>query len=185
LYPALPQAPLGENLAVNEYVETALPTVTGTVERDPVATSDKATLIVSFSHTSEKAKQLAIVTGNVPNAVLNSFQSFSGLIQDRMQRELDESADEHVISQIDAVTPSTGSTGTTTIEEIRHGVAEMRSVGTNPTLAAINPADAVLLDLTTAGADDLPIFSLRVTGDASPLFGLRFIEAKNVPEGSI
>jgi hypothetical protein len=103
--------------------------------------------------------------------VLNSFQSFSGLIQDRMQRELDEAADEHVISQIDAATPTTGSTGTTPIEEIRHGVAAMRAVGVNTTLAAINPADMVDLDLTTAGADDLPIFSLRVTGDASPCSG--------------
>jgi hypothetical protein len=185
LYPQLRQAALGDNLAVSEYTETSAPSVSGDVERDPLSTGDKATLEVSFGFTAEPAKQLAVLVEDVPNAILNSFDAFAGLIQSRMQRQLDEAADEHVIAQIDAAGPDSGSTGATTIEQIRFGVAAMRDTGASPTLAAINPTDMATLDLTTAGADDLPVFSIRTSGDASPLFGLRFIEAKNVTEGSV
>jgi len=61
----------------------------------------------------------------------------------------------------------------------------MRAVGANPTLAAINPDDAAALDLSTTGADDAYVFALRATGNSSPLWGLRFIEGRNVPPGSV
>jgi hypothetical protein len=47
----------------------------------------------------------------------------------------------------------------------------------SPTILAINPTDAAALDLTQVGADNLYLFTLRTTGQASPLFGLRLIEA--------
>jgi capsid protein len=185
VYTSLPASGLGEDLAISEYVETTAPTVSGNVERDPLATTDKATLEVHFDFAAEKAKQLAITVDDVPNAILNSFAAFSGLINARMQRELDEAADLHVLDQINAASPDGGGTGTDTIADLRNGVAAMRAVGANPTIAAINPDDAADLDLTQVGADDLYLFSLRSTGNSSPLFGLRFVEAKNVPQGSI
>jgi hypothetical protein len=57
------------------------------------------------------------------------------------------------------------------------------ALGANPSIAVICPTDAAALDLTQVGSDDLYLFSLRSTGDSSPLFGLRFVEAKNVPSG--
>jgi hypothetical protein len=71
------------------------------------------------------------------------------------------------------------------IADLRNGVAAMRATGANPTIAAINPDDAATLDLTTVGSDGLYLFGLRTTGSPSPLFGLRFIEAKNISAGSI
>jgi hypothetical protein len=35
-----------------------------------------------------------------------------------------------------------------------YGVAQLREVGCNPTVVALNPTDAVALDLSTTGADD-------------------------------
>jgi hypothetical protein len=185
VYPSLPSAPLGDNLAVSEYVETSAPSVTGSVERDPLDTSEKATLEVSFDYAAEKAKQLAVVVPDIPNAILNSFPAFSGLINDRMQRELDESADAHVLAQVDASGPDGGGSGSDMIADLRNGVAAMRDKGANPTIAAIAPDDAAALDLTQVGADNLYLFSLRSTGDSSPLFGLRFVEAKNVSPGTV
>ena len=101
-----------------------------------------------------------------------------------MQRQLDEALDLHVISQIDAARPDSGSEGVTTIEILRFAVGAMRAKGVNPTIVAMNPDDSTDLDLTTAGADNLPLFSLRTTGDSSPLWGLRVVEAKNVDAGS-
>jgi hypothetical protein len=185
VYPKLQQGSLGEDLAITEYVESAAPTVTGSIERDPLATTDKATMDVAFDYVAEKAKQLAVVVENLPAAILTSFPTFAGVINSRMQGQLDQAADEHVLSQIDAAGPDSGGTGADTIADLRNGVAAMRDAGCNPTIAAINPLDMAALDLTSQGADQLYLFSLRSTGGASPLFGLSFTEAKNVPQGWI
>jgi hypothetical protein len=53
-------------------------------------------------------------------------------------------------------------------------------LGTNPSVVALSPADAVELDLFTTGADDAYAFALRDSGSSSPLFGLRIVETAAV-----
>lgn len=184
VYPAFPSANLGDNLAVSEYTETAAPTVSGSVERDPLDTSAKATLDVAFDYVAEKSRQVAVTMVNIPQQVVASYPAFQSLLNTRMQVQLDEAIDVHVLNQIDGAFPDSGADGVDPIEILRNSVAIMRAKGVSPTIAALNPADSAVLDLSQASGTGEYLFAVRSTGDSSPLWGLSLRECKNVPVGS-
>ena len=82
--------------------------------------------------------------------------------------------DTHVISQITAAGPLVGNGGTGLIEQLRHGVAQMRELGANPTVAAVSPTNSVALDLTTDDNGQY-IFALKQNG-ADGVWNLRIAE---------
>ena len=60
------------------------------------------------------------------------------------------------------------------ITKIRTAIADMRTLGANPDLVALNATDAAALDLLSDAGGY--IFSTRRAGDASPLFDLKIVE---------
>ncbi len=101
---------------------------------------------------------------NVPQALLSAEPALQAFLRTRMQRVLDLAIDTHVITQVLAAAPPSGSDGAMLIEQARNAVAEARALGADPTVLALPPDTAADLDLTTTGADDAYLFATRDTG---------------------
>jgi hypothetical protein len=158
--------------AVSDYKQTAR-TVTGDVERSPVATTDKASLGVTLEHVVTALRQFAVVVDGVPNEMLENMDNLRTFLDTEGRFQVEKAIDSHVLSQIVAASPPFGNTGTGLVEQVRNGVTAMRAEGANPNLLVLNAADAAALDLTADAGGY--IFPLKDTG-ASPLWGLRVIE---------
>ncbi len=174
IYPSMPTTNAGNATAVPDFTITAR-AVTGTVQRDVDATTDKATLANTIVHTTEEIPQHAVVIDGLPNQLLESVPALGQLLEQEGRLAVLESIDAHVFAKLTAgATQSV--TGTGLIAQIRNAVAAMRTAGMNPDLLIVDPADAVILDLTedTAGAF---LFSLDSASSAAPLFGLRIAES--------
>lgn len=182
LYPALPMVKLdvldgrSRELAVTEFRQTGSRTVTGDVERDPVATTTKAELDVSIELATESLRQVAAVVSDVPNALFSAEPALRGFLANELGYQLDQAVDAHVLAQIDAADVPEGLVGATLIEQVRAGVSEARANGANPTLLVVDAEMAVALDTFTTGADDAYAFLTSATGSASPLWGLQVVE---------
>jgi hypothetical protein len=181
VYPLFQRAPLtAENLSITDWRQTGARTVTGSIERDPFSTGEKATLDLTVEHTSEDVRQVAVVIEDVPNAVVNGSQTLMQFLRSEGQLQLDLAIDAHVLAQIDAAVPPTGQDGANLIEQTRNAISAMRLVGSNPTTLILSPDDAADLDLFQTGSDDAFVFPTRDTGTSSPLFGLRIVESASV-----
>ena len=181
VYPHLNRAPLSpQNVSVTEWRQTGTRAITGTVERaTPFVTTDKAELGLTIEHVSETVRQLAVLISDVPNQVLEEA-TLAAWLRAEGQQAIDVALDVHVGAQIDAEEVPYGGDGANLVEQVRYGVAAMRSAGANPTLLAVHPDDAVALDLFTVGADGLYLFGVRAEGSASPLHGLTIVETPTV-----
>jgi hypothetical protein len=160
--------------AVSDYRQTAR-TVTGDVERSPVATTDKATLDLTLEHQVAPMRQFAVVVDGVANEMLENLDGLRTFLDNEGRYQVETALDGHVLAQIAAASPAAGNTGTGLVEQVRNGVTAMRAAGADPQLLVLNAGDAATLDLTEDGAGSW-VFPLRDTGSSSPLWGLRVIE---------
>jgi hypothetical protein len=175
LYPLLAHQPVDPGvLALTEFTQTGSRTVTGEVERDPVATTTKADLALGVALATPSLKQFAVTISKVPSQLLESIDVFYSFLRSEMAYQLDLAVDAHVLAQIAAATPAKGKTGTTIVERTRNAVAAMRALGANPTILALSPTDAAALDVTKTELGY--VFATRDSGSASPLWGLQIVE---------
>jgi hypothetical protein len=171
-----PTQDLGEALSINDFRQTGTRSVTGSVERDPVATTDKAELDVSIEAVNEEVRQLAVLISDVPNAVFEAEATLRQFLMSEMRLQINEALDQHIISRIYEAEPQSGDTGADLVAKIRNGLAAARTLGSNPTVLVLPPADAAALDLLTD--DGGYVFPLGAVNSANPLFGLQAVEAK-------
>lgn len=174
IYTSMPTINVGDATAVPDFTITAR-TLTGTVQRDVDAVTDKATLAHTIVHSVEEVPQHAVVIDGVPNQLLESVPTLGQLLEQEGRLAVQESIDDHVWARLNAAEPF-GSTGTGLIAQVRNAIAAMRTAGMNPDLLILDPDDAVTLDLSqdTAGAY---LFDLDSANESSPLFGLRIVES--------
>lgn len=170
-YSFMRQADLGVDLSVRDFRETAR-AATGTIERDPVSTAGKATLGVTVTAVNTAVKQEAIILDAIPNAVLESLDSFREFADAELRFQIQKAIDLHVYSSLNTGA-SFGTTGTTMIEKLRNAITAVQADGYTPDLAFLNPSDAAALDLS-ADAGGF-VFPVRTTGTSSPLWNLRIV----------
>jgi hypothetical protein len=173
-FPHFPTIDAGTDLVISDYRQTVRGATTGTVERSPVATTDKATLPVTVAVANDPMSQVACILDGIPVAVVEALPSFRQFADDELRFQLAKALDAHLYGRINTGA-SFGNTGTGLIAQLRNAVAALQAAGYSPDLAIVNPADAVALDLTTTGADAQYVFALRDSGDSSPLWGLRVV----------
>jgi hypothetical protein len=149
--------------------------VTGTVERSPVATTEKARLGVGIEHVLDPSRQLAVLLDEVPNAVLAAAPLFRRFFDSEGRLAIDKALDAHVLGRILAADPPRGLTGDGLVEQTRHAVTAMRAAGHSPSVLVVNPEDAADLDLAVDGGGSY-VFDVAAAGSASPLWGVRVRE---------
>jgi hypothetical protein len=173
-FPQFPSIDAGDALVISDYRQTVRGAPVGTVERSPVATTDKAQLPVTVAVANDPMSQVAIVLDGIPVAVVEALPQFRTFADNELRFQLFKALDAHLHTKVNAGA-SFGNTGTGLVAQLRNAVAALQTAGYSPDLAIVNPADATALDLTTTGADAQYVFALRDTGDSSPLWGLRIV----------
>jgi len=148
---------------------------------DGTRTRDRLAEALDVELKSESLKQVALVIPGIPNQLLESVDRFGDWLVTEAAYQLARVVDTHVISQITAAGPLVGNGGTGLIQQLRYGVAQLREVGCNPTVVALNPTDAVALDLSTTGADDAYVFALKQNG-ADGVWNLRVVEVPGLTQ---
>jgi hypothetical protein len=176
LWPLLPRTDIGNGTAIEDFRQTGNRTVTGDIERDVDATTDKATLDVDFDHDVQPVKTLAIMIEDIPNALLTSLPASREFFQVEARHAIEQALDVHVYDQIIAAGPPSGITGANLVEQVRHGIAAMRALGSNPDVLVVNPDDAADLDLFKQPGTEDYAFMSRSGGPGGPLWGLRVVE---------
>lgn len=178
-YQVFPRQDTGGAASVTDFtVSFSTPTVTG-MERAPAAVTDKPVLPATYALATPDVRQHAIVAENVPNRLLTA-PSFGQFLDLEMRRQVDLSVDRHVVAQITAASPPSGSSGSDLVTKIRNAVTASRALGSWPSVLLLSPADRSTLDLTTVGADGLFLFSVRDTGSSSPVWSLNVVESAAV-----
>jgi hypothetical protein len=175
LYLNLVTQDVGPESAIQDFKQTVR-TLTGPVQRNLDATTDKATIDTTLTLVTESLSQFAVTVDSIPNQVLESISTARDWLNGEMQFQIQKSLDAHVFSQIVAASPPFGNTGADTITRVRNAIGSMRGEGANPDLLVMNATDAAALDLSTSGTSTPYLFAVREPGGASPLFGLRVIE---------
>ena len=173
LYPNLVRQDLGDALSIQDFTQTAR-TVVGTVERSPVAATDKATLNTTTTLANEAVKQEAIILDAIPLALLESVNGMTRLVPGR-RRVPDPEGDRPARVRADRRRRPA-------VRQHRHRfgrAGEERggchaSEGANPDMLVLNATDAAALDLTADAGGY--IFPTRDTGVASPLWDLKVVE---------
>ncbi len=173
LYPNLQIQDAGDAGSIQDFKQSAR-TLVGTVKRALDATSDKAHVDSTLAIVNEALSQFAITVDDVPNQLFESVGNLRGFLDQEARFQIQVALDSHVVSQIAAAGPAFGNTGADMITKIRNAIGEMRTLGANPDIVAINATDAAALDLLTDAGGY--IFSTRRAGDASPLFDLKLVE---------
>lgn len=151
-------------------------TVTGEIERDPGATSEKARVDLAIELVNDPVRQFAAIVDEVPSKLFDVIDALEAFLRNELQYQHERAIDAHAIAQILAAAPLIGSEGPDLIAQTRNAVAALHDVGSTPSVLAVNPAVAASLDLTQVGADDLYLFLTRDVGSASPMWGLRIAE---------
>jgi hypothetical protein len=183
VYPVFQRQPLDSgDLAVTEYVQFGERAVTGSVERDPSETTDKANIGLQVKLASENVRTFACVVENVPAKLFDAEPALTGFLRNELQLQVSLAIDANVVSQIEAAAPPSGQTGSNLIAQVRNAVAASRALGASPSVLALNPTDAASLDMTTTGADGAYMFATRGTGSASPLWNLSIVESPTVTD---
>jgi hypothetical protein len=176
LYPWLQREELDLGvLALTEFRQTGSRSLSGSIERDPVATSAKANLSLSIELATPSLRQLACLVEGVPAKLFDSEPALLGFLTNELSYQLDVAMDAHVLAQIAAATPAKGETGTGWIVKIRNGVSAARAQGVNPAILVVSPKVAAELDTWTDTVGEFT-FLTRDVGTASPLFGMQIVE---------
>jgi Phage capsid family len=171
MYPSMPTQDVGTDLSIQDFRETVRGT-TGTIERDPVAVTGKATLNVTVTAVNTPVKQEALILDGIPNAVLESLTGFRAFADSELRFQIQKAIDAHVYTNVNA-NATFGTSGTTMVDKLRNAVTAVQADGFQPNLAVLNPTDAAALDLTADAGGY--VFPLRDTGTSSPLWGLRIV----------
>jgi hypothetical protein len=183
LYGVFPRQQVEQgDLALTEFQQTGSRTLTGTIERDPVAVTEKAKLELEVTLATPSLVQWAAVIEKVPSRLFDSVPALLAFLESELKYQVELGVDAHCIAQIEAAAPPTGETGTTLIEKTRNAVAAMRALGASPSILALAPEDAAALDVLKTGVEGMEsyIFASRATGSASPLWGLEVVEVPNL-----
>ena len=170
------------DLALTEWRQSGSRSVTGSVERDPVSTGEKAKLELSVELATPSLKQWAAFVDEVPSKLFDAVEAFQAFLESELAYQLQLAVDAHCLAQIETAAPPAGSEGATLIEQVRNAIAAMRGLGANPTVLALNPTDAAALDVQKSGseANQQYVFATRATGSSSPLFGCNVVEVANL-----
>jgi len=177
LFMAFPGAPVeAKDMAITEFRQTGSRTVTGTVERDPLAVTEKAKLSLGVELATPTLSTFAVVLEDVPSKLLEAVEVAEQFFAAELGYAVKQALDSHCLAAITAAKPPSGEEGESLWIKVRNAVKAMRAKGAKPNVLALNPDDAADLDTLTAGADNLPVFALRDTGSSSPLWGLSCIE---------
>jgi hypothetical protein len=155
--------------------------VTGEVERDPLATTEKANLSLGVELVEDRVSQFAAFVDEIPVKLLNIEDALAAFLRSEMRWQIDLAVDQHAIEKILDSVPPSGSTGSDLIAQVRNARAEMVDAGANPTALAVNPTTASSLDLTQHG-DGEYLFVTREAGSASPLWGARIVEVPGLAD---
>ena len=183
LYSRLNTTVVGTELSVSDYRQTGDRTVSGDVERDLTATTEKATLDLEVEHVSTPLKQVAIVIDGIPNALFGGVQALRPFLASEGQYQLSRAIDAHVLATIedaDVLSGEPAGDGASLEAQIRYAIGAHRSAGYNPTVAALDPTDAAELDLTSFEAGYT--FNVQRYGSSSPLFSLDLVEVAAVTD---
>ncbi|MCF6745705.1 hypothetical protein E9529_15775 [Blastococcus sp. KM273128] len=164
--------------AISDFRQTGARTITGSVERDVTATTEKATVALAVQAVTTTLRQVAVLVDKVPNVVLEGEELWREFFDAEGRQVLDQALDTHAIGAILAATPPNGAIGTGLVAQVRNGVAAMRQAGANPTLLVVSGDDAASLDLTEDAGGY--VFPVRDSGTASPLWGLRVVETSTI-----
>lgn len=175
LFPLLPSRDLGNATAVEDFRQSGR-TVTGSVERDPAATTDKATLAVDIEHVTVQVRQFAVVIPDIPQQILESVETAEAFFNTEGRFVVEQAIDQHVLAQIQAASPPTSNVGANLIEQVRNAIASMRADGKNPDILVLNATDAVALDLFKQPGTQDYMFTTTVANGATPLWGLQVVE---------
>ena len=103
----------------------------------------------------------AILIDAIPAEMLLDISALRNFLNGEMTHQINVALDAHVVEQIVAASPPATSTGDLFVESVRYAVGDMRAVGANPTLLALDPVDAAALDLEEQPAE-------RCRGSRSP-----------------
>ena len=183
LFPALPQRSLDDGvLAIVDFVQSGSRAVSGSIERDPMATTEKAELALALSAESEDVKQLAVTVSDVPEKLFAAEPALNGFLREEIGYALRVALDAYVVGALEGSAPPAGLTGANLVEQVRNALSAARANGANPSTLALSPADASGLDLTTVGSDGLYLFAVRDAGSSSPIWGLQVREAPSVSD---
>jgi hypothetical protein len=183
-YPSLKQQSVGGDVTSVRFLKESERTLAspqgsgdGPMVRAIDETSPKPTSSVKLELASEPLYQVAHLVEDVP-LIVAAQSEFSTVINTALSLGLQEALDELAFNAVAmAMVPGGGSAAT--VEDIRHAVTVIRAAGFQPDTLVLSPEDAESLELTTVGSDNLYLFSLRTTGNASPLFGLTIRESKS------
>jgi hypothetical protein len=195
LYPLLKQQQVEQgDLSLAEFKQSGTRTVSGAVERDPAAVTEKAKLALGLELVTPSLKQLAIFADAVPSKLFPAVEGLGdgggivgavptgGLLLEWLRTELayqlDKALDSHTLAQLVAAKPAFSETGTTLIQKIRNAVSAARANGANPTILAVPPKVAIELD-SLEDAQKRPIFPTGAVGGSSPLYGLNVVELQS------
>jgi hypothetical protein len=178
LYQYLNSTPVGNELSVNDFRQVGSRTVTGDVERELTATTEKATLDLEVSFVNSPLKQVAVVIDNVPNALLDALGPLQVFLSAEAQFQLGLSIDVHCLTALENAPHTFNAEGTGLITRIRNAIGDHRTEGYNPTLLAVNPTDGAALDLTAFDAGYQ--FNVAAYGSSSPLFSQNVVEVPRV-----
>ena len=150
IHPLMPRRDAGTDLAVVDYRLTVRADSGGSaaVERDPTATTDKATIDRTVEEFVSDMREFAVLIEDIPNAVMAAAPDLSTLLQTELNRRLSRALDAHVLAAIsDASPPSGVTTSDGTVEQlVRAGIVEMQAVGVTPSVVVLAPADAATVD---------------------------------------
>lgn len=182
MHQVLPTASVANESAIQDFVQTGARTVTGQIERELDATSDKATLSVNIDAVVTKLKQYAILVESIPNQVFESMTGLRAFLDSEMTHQIRVRIDRAVVDAVYAAGPQTELTGGDLVTRIRNAVALMRSDGANPSVLAVSPDSGADLDLMTQPGTDDYIFAVRATGSSSPLWNLRVVETPGLTD---
>lgn len=162
--------------AIQDFRATSRETE-GTIERDPIATSEKAKMALGIELVVDPLKQFALYIDSIPNKAFDYVETLGEVLENELGKQLTEALyGTHCISQILASAPPVGLKGADLLTQIRYGVKMARALGCSPTVIALSPDDAESLDLATTGTDKVLIFPTRAVGGASPVWGLTIRE---------
>lgn len=180
IHPILPPASFGASgdLVATDFTVTPQP-VSGEVEIAPATATQKATLAANVALATPTAQTYAVVVENIPSLLFNTRQAVQAFLGREVSRALNDRIDEAVVDTLEAAAPPSGLTGANLVEQIRNAVADMRDLGGSPSHLVVDPATSAQLDLTQDDAGSY-VFSVRMAGDASPIWNLQVRESPTI-----
>ena len=107
LYPNLVTQDAGDVGSIQDFRQTARK-LTGTVQRTLDATSTKASVEVTLAILNEALAQFAVTINDIPNALFESVGNLPAFLDQEARLQVEKALDAHVIAQVVAALPPSG-----------------------------------------------------------------------------